>query len=236
MASQIHMAFDLLAVFLAMLSGGVMILWRYRTALEKTAASVGQRYFIAMAAGSLIGSFGLGTANLYLSGEQIIGRSILGTLFGAILAIEIYKYFKHVKGSTGYIYIIPFCILVVVGRIGCYISGLEDHTYGIPTTLPWGQNFGDGVPRHPVQLYESFSMLGFAALTVILLALRPQIIIAYGFYLCVGFYAAQRFIWEFLKPYGTVFSGMNLFHIICLILILYSFIMIIRVRNGYRTA
>ena len=27
--------------------------------------------------------------------------------------------------------------------------GLQDDTYGIPTTLPWGIDLGDGVPRHP---------------------------------------------------------------------------------------
>ena len=29
-----------------------------------------------------------------------------------------------------------------------------DNTYGTPTSLPWAINFGDGIPRHPTQLYE----------------------------------------------------------------------------------
>lgn len=44
-----------------------------------------------------------------------------------------------------------------IGRIGCLISG--DGDYGIPTTLPWGMSFPDGiVPTtervHPTPIYE----------------------------------------------------------------------------------
>ncbi len=46
-----------------------------------------------------------------------------------------------------------------VGRIGCLISG--DGDYGIPTSLPWGMSFPDGlVPTaqrvHPTPIYEFF--------------------------------------------------------------------------------
>lgn len=44
-----------------------------------------------------------------------------------------------------------------IGRIGCFLSG--DGCYGIPTTLPWGMRFPNGleptfVPVHPTPLYE----------------------------------------------------------------------------------
>ena len=44
-----------------------------------------------------------------------------------------------------------------IGRIGCFLSG--DGDYGIPTSLPWGMSFPDGlVPTtervHPTPLYE----------------------------------------------------------------------------------
>jgi phosphatidylglycerol:prolipoprotein diacylglycerol transferase len=46
-----------------------------------------------------------------------------------------------------------------VGRIGCLLSG--DGCYGLPTTLPWGMAFPNGiepttVPVHPTPLYEFF--------------------------------------------------------------------------------
>jgi hypothetical protein len=46
-----------------------------------------------------------------------------------------------------------------------------------------------------------------------------------GFYLMVLFYAGQRFLWEFLKPYGTLFGPFNLFHLVCAGLALYAWLM-----------
>ncbi len=44
-----------------------------------------------------------------------------------------------------------------IGRIGCFLSG--DGCYGLPTNLPWGMSFPNGiepvfVPVHPTPLYE----------------------------------------------------------------------------------
>jgi prolipoprotein diacylglyceryltransferase len=49
-----------------------------------------------------------------------------------------------------------------IGRIGCYLSG--DGDYGIPTTLPWGMSFPNGVVPtnqrvHPTPLYELFAWM-----------------------------------------------------------------------------
>src|SRR3989449_10773169 len=53
-----------------------------------------------------------------------------------------------------------------IGRIGCLVSG--DGDYGIPTTLPWGMSFPNGlVPTtervHPTPLYEFFVWMAIAA-------------------------------------------------------------------------
>jgi phosphatidylglycerol:prolipoprotein diacylglycerol transferase len=233
---NIHTLFDLLALMTAIGAGTLLYRWRLQNPLEKTAASVGRGYFPALAAGSITGAYLFGTANLWLSGEQIVGRSILGSLAGAILTVELYKLHRGARGSTGYIYAVPFALLVAVGRLGCFFSGLGDHTYGVATTLPGAVDFGDGIPRHPVQLYESLSLLAFALFAVMALKFRPQFFVNYGFYLCTGFYAAQRFLWEFLKPYATVAGGMNIFHFVCLALVAYSLVMILKVRHGYRIA
>ena len=44
-----------------------------------------------------------------------------------------------------------------IGRIGCFLSG--DGCYGIPTNLPWGMSFPNGIEPtfvrvHPTPLYE----------------------------------------------------------------------------------
>jgi phosphatidylglycerol---prolipoprotein diacylglyceryl transferase len=49
------------------------------------------------------------------------------------------------------------CVGYAIGRIGCFLSG--DGDYGIPTSLPWGMSFPNGVVPttervHPTPLYE----------------------------------------------------------------------------------
>ena len=196
----------------------VMTVAVYRWRLAEAAGrieSAGIGYAVALIAGAVIGGFGAGTLNLWLTGAPGVGRSIVGALAGAIAAIEIFKRLRGITGSTGIIFVPAFATSVVVGRWGCFLSGLDDHTHGTPTALPWGHDFGDGILRHPVQLYEFFAMAGFLALALAMLARRQPFFMRNGFYLLVGFYAAQRFLWEFLKPYATVVGPFNLFHFIC---------------------
>ena len=47
---------------------------------------------------------------------------------------------------------VPLAVGIAIGRLGCFHAGC---CHGTPTTLPWGVDFGDGVARHPTQLYES---------------------------------------------------------------------------------
>ena len=89
----------------------------------------------------------------------LAGQSIVGALMGGWIGIECGKRIAGVQGRTGDDYVLPILSGLMVGRIGCFLAGLEDGTCGIPTTLPWGVDFGDGVPRHPAQLYECFLAL-----------------------------------------------------------------------------
>jgi phosphatidylglycerol:prolipoprotein diacylglycerol transferase len=217
----LHTVFDLLA---AMASAGVTAAC-YRWRLDAAGArieAIGMGYALALIIGAVAGGYGAGTLNLWLSGIPEFGRSIVGALAGAITAIEVFKWRRGIRGSTGIIFVPAFAISVVVGRWGCYLSGPEDNTFGTATSLPWGKDFGDGILRHPVQFYESFSMLVFLGVALILLAGRKEFFTRYGFYLMVLFYAGQRFIWEFLKPYGSLIGPFNLFHFVCAGLCIYS--------------
>ena len=231
----IHTVFDLIAVACAILGGWLVYRWRFQDQLVKTAASVGSGYFIALSIGSITGSFLFGTLNLYLMDLHEAGRSVLGALVGAIATVELYKLKRGTRGSTGYIYVVPFCIVIAVGRLGCFFSGIEDQTAGIPTALPWGHDFGDGALRHPVQLYESLSMTGFLLFTLAMLKKRRDFIVRYGFYLCAGFYGAERFAWEFLKPYAQL-GPLDMFQYLCILLVLYSSFMIRGAKHAHRTA
>jgi len=215
----IHTVFDLLAVvtaaavfyFLPLPECSVVQPWRLHRSYVSFAS-------LGMIAGALVA----GTGNLLLSGFSEVGKSVLGGLAGAILAIEILKRRLGVTGSTGLRFAAPLAAAIAVGRLGCFFSGIEDRTYGTPTDLPWGYDFGDGVPRHPVQLYEAIAMVLFLIAFVPMLRRGYRIAAAAGFYLFVAVYAAQRFLWEFIKPYGTVIGPFNLFHLICLGLLGYA--------------
>lgn len=223
----IHLIFDLLAA--ASSFAATLALYHWRLKDGPALAPITPGYGAALVAGAVIGGFALGTLNMHLSHIPGIGRSILGALAGAITAIEIYKARHGIKTSTGLIFTAAFPTSVAIGRIGCYLSGLPDNTHGIPTTLPWGVDFGDGIPRHPVQLYESASMAAFLLCAAIALRNRNAFFAKHGFYLMTATYAAQRFGWEFLKPYATL-GPLNLFQLVCLALIAYAAAMMARGR------
>ncbi|WP_371223458.1 prolipoprotein diacylglyceryl transferase [Roseovarius sp. 2305UL8-3] len=224
----VHLVFDLIAATCASALTFAVYFWRLRAVAEDRLASAGPGYAFAALLGAAIGAYGLGTANLWLSGIEGVGRSILGSLVGAIAGVELYKRAHKITGSTGVIFVAGFTATIVIGRLGCFFAGLDDHTFGTPTDLPWGVDFGDGIARHPVQLYESGIMAAFLVIALILLARRSPWFLTNGFYLMCATYGVQRFGLEFLKPYATVLGPLNIFHVACLGLIFYAVKMIRR--------
>ena len=53
-----------------------------------------------------------------------------------------------------------------------------------------------------------------------------RFVIDNGFYLAVGYYGLQRFVWEFLKPYAPLIGPFTLFHILSAAIFLYAAVMI----------
>jgi len=205
--------------------------WSRRRYFSASLPMPGRRYpvyLLVLWLGAVAGAYGLGGINLWLAGAQGSGRSILGAILGGIVVAESYKAAFGIRGSTGAVFVLPLAVAIAIGRIGCCLAGLNDYTYGTPTDLPWGVDFGDGIYRHPVQLYESFAMAGFAIFYFLLLRRRPAIASAGGFYLFAGFYGAQRFIWEFLKPYPPVLGPLNVFHLAAAALVIYAVFMLLR--------
>ena len=183
-------------------------------------------YFIALSSGAIAGALALGSLNLGLAGRVAVGHSIAGAIFGGIVAVELFKGATGMRGTTGLRFVAPLALGIAVGRWGCFFAGLPDYTYGVPTTLPWGIDFGDGIARHPVQLYESGAMLGFLALFLAAAAAKQAFVVRHGFYLFTAWYGIQRFAWEFLKPYPTLLGPLNLFHLVSIALVSYSIFML----------
>jgi len=220
----LHTAFDALA----WLAAGLALLWLTRGAKVRFPASPAGDwpYLAALLFGTGIGAFLFGTANLWLSHQSGIARSVEGAILGGIVAVELYKHSAGIATRTGARFALPLAVGVAVGRIGCYFAGLDDFTYGTPTTLPWGHDFGDGIARHPVQLYESAAMAAFALFYVLRACHNDRFVIDNGFYLAVGFYGAQRFVWEFIKPYTALVGPFTLFHILSAAIFAYAAVMI----------
>jgi prolipoprotein diacylglyceryltransferase len=216
----VHALFDLLAWLV-----GAVIAWRLRPRLQALAPGprqAGPLYFVAVSLGAGLGALALGTLNLMLAGRPEIGRSILGAILGGILGAELYKARAGISGSTGGLFVLPLAVGIAIGRVGCFLAGLEDYTYGTPTSLPWAHDFGDGIGRHPVQLYEALAMAGFAAWFWWRLRAAPETAAQRGFYWLAGFYGLQRLLWEWLKPYPSLLGPLDLFQIACLGLLLYA--------------
>jgi phosphatidylglycerol:prolipoprotein diacylglycerol transferase len=152
----LHTGFDIIAWAAA----GASIYWvTRRSGRQFPAVPEGDwRYIAVLVFGAGVGAVVLGTANLWLSHQSGLARSIEGAIAGGILAVELYKRSAHITARTGARFALPLAVGIAVGRIGCFLAGLDDFTYGTPTALPWGHDFGDGISRHPVQLYESAAM------------------------------------------------------------------------------
>lgn len=217
--AALHVIFDIAA----WLAAAAATLWLTRVrGVRFPAQSFKLHYLAVLLFGAGLGAYLFGTLNLWLSGLSGIARSIEGGLAGGIVAIEFYKFVNGISQRTGARFALPLAIGIAVGRIGCYAAGLDDFTWGTPTTLPWGHDFGDGILRHPVQLYESAAMAGFAIWYVGAVIRGNAFVLQNGFYLVLAFYGLQRFVWEFWKPYAGLIGPLTLFHLLSFAIMLYA--------------
>lgn len=86
------------------------------------------------------------------------GKTVVGALLGGLIAVELTKRWLGIKRRTGDLFAMPLAVGIAIGRIGCFLTGLEDGTYGVASVLPWAVDFGDGVRRHPTQIYEAIAL------------------------------------------------------------------------------
>ncbi len=148
------------------------------------------------------------------------GQSMVGGLLGGLIGVELAKKWTEQRESTGDAFVFPVLLALMIGRTGCFVAGLADGTFGVPTDLPWGIDFGDGVPRHPTQLYEIL----FAGVLWWWLAPRRALLAAESglmFKLMLTAYLTWRLLVDAYKPvpfdYGFGLSGIRLVCIMALV-------------------
>jgi phosphatidylglycerol---prolipoprotein diacylglyceryl transferase len=126
------------------------------------------------------------------------GKTVVGGLIGGLLGVELTKKVLGVAGRTGDLFALPLAVGIAVGRIGCFLAGLSDRTFGIATSLPWAVDFGDGIRRHPTQLYEAVFLAGLAV--VLAVATRRRHPPGSVFRLFMMAYLAFRVLVDAIKP------------------------------------
>ncbi len=225
-----HVVFDAASWISGGLLGRALYGWRLKAQAAAAAARVGPGYFFALGVGAVAGGYLAGSLVSFVGPAPVLSHSIAGVLAGAVTAVELYKAVRGVKGSTGAVFTGPLALGIAVGRWGCLFAGLPDGTYGRPTALPWAVDLGDGIGRHPVQVYESLAMGAFLLVYLVGLKRRAPWAMQRGFYVFCAWYGAQRFVWEFLKPYPRLPGGLDLFQFIGLGLIAYGWVCFARDR------
>jgi prolipoprotein diacylglyceryltransferase len=157
------------------------------------------------------GIFGAALGSRLLAGLEdpahftLAGKTVVGGLLGGWIAIELAKRLTGIQSRTGDLFAIPLALGIGIGRIGCFLGGLEDQTHGLPTSLPWAVDFGDGILRHPAQLYE----MAFCFALVFVLARFEPPLPGDRFRLFISAYLAWRVAIDFIKPGVPLFLGLT---------------------------
>ncbi len=159
-------------------------------------------------------------------------KTIMGGLFGGLLGVEISKKLIGEKQSSGDLFTLPIILGIFVGRIGCFLSGIKEFTYGKPTSFFMGMDLGDGISRHPTSLYELmflfclFFLLRFGSN-------KWKIKSGELFKIFMLTYFGFRFFIEFLKPNTFYVLNLSSIQILCIICwIYYSKFLLSPIKNA----
>jgi phosphatidylglycerol---prolipoprotein diacylglyceryl transferase len=147
-------------------------------------------------------------------------KTIMGGLFGGLLGVEFCKWLIGEKRSSGDLFTLPLIVGIFIGRIGCFLAGTNEFTYGIETSTFAGLDLGDGLKRHPLALYELIFLTGlFFTLRVVYRknTLAPGVI----FKLFMLSYFGFRFIIEFMKPNVFYLLGLSSIQWLCVLCFVY---------------
>lgn len=147
-------------------------------------------------------------------------KTIMGGLFGGLMGVELTKKIIGEKHSSGDLFTLPIIVGIFIGRIGCFLSGTNEFTYGVVTDSFLGMDLGDGQKRHPLALYELVFLL------VLFFGLRKvyqsgNYVLGDVFKYFMILYFGFRFFMEFLKPNVFYIVGLSSIQILCLICLLY---------------
>lgn len=227
MPPWVHTLFECLAFFI-----GGRVFWHLREKHEDT-LNFDQRLIVitGCALGALIGAKAIvliehwnpltNTFNATFTQLMSSGKGIVGALAGGWFGVELVKKLFHIHSKSGDLFVWPLILGIIIGRIGCFLSGYYDQTYGIESNFLWAVNFGDGIFRHPTQLYEIIFMM----LLGLYFRWRQNQPYLSGdlFRIFIFAYAFFRFWVEFIKPTPHPFWGLNPNQVLTVLMMFFSF-------------
>ncbi|MCI2809140.1 prolipoprotein diacylglyceryl transferase [Eoetvoesiella caeni] len=164
------------------------------------------------------------------------GMSFHGGLIGVVLVLLLFarKKKRHLLEIGDFIApLIPLGL--AAGRLGNFING---ELWGRPTTLPWGMVFpqtGDGIARHPSQLYE-MGLEGLALFAILWwFARKPRPLGQVSAVFLMG-YGIFRFLVEFTRApdafLGLLTGGLSMGQLLSLPMIIIGAIIFFRARKS----
>jgi prolipoprotein diacylglyceryltransferase len=218
-----HLILEYLAFFIA---------FRYYLYIRKNSKdtiSYTNRLSIILGAiiGALLGSRIIGFLEypyIEISKETIVQllntKTIMGGLFGGLLGVELAKKIIGEKQSSGDLFTLPIIVGIFIGRIGCFLSGTNEFTYGSKTTFFTGMNLGDGIVRHPIALYE-LVFLGLLFFFLKKMQKRKELQSGLLFQYFMISYFSFRFLIEFIKPNQFFVLGLSSIQLLCILCIIY---------------
>lgn len=196
--------------------------------------------FVGAALGGFLGSHLLGVLENppLLKNMTLLyfmkNTTIVGGLLGGLIGVELTKSKIGVTTSSGDMMVYPIILAMMIGRLGCHFAGLDDGTYGIPSSLPWALDFGDGITRHPTNLYE---MLFWMLLWVTLRRIEKRYPLKNGvrFKLLMAAYLTFRFCIEFIKPDYVFSFGLGSIQLACIAGLLYYYKLFLNPSNSVKS-
>jgi prolipoprotein diacylglyceryltransferase len=215
---NIHLILEYLAFFIA---------FRYYVRLRRLSSDqISNRNRLSIILGAIVGAF-IGsrligflenpmiTINAYSIVQLLNTKSIMGGLFGGLIGVEVSKKIIKEKQSSGDLFTFPIIIGIIIGRIGCFLSGIKEFTYGSETKFITGMDLGDGLSRHPTSLYEIvFLVLLFIFLKKINFYTKEESGLLFKIFMIS--YFGFRFFIELVKPNIFYVLGLSSIQWLCI--------------------
>ena len=194
---------------IGLIAGGA-IAWKLK--MPSPPQQVRLPIYVCAFAGAILGAKVPIWLSYGLNGYIIQGKSIMGGILGAFLAINLYKICSGNKGGYGGRFVIPLAVAAGFGKIGCYLHGCCGGTLFVP-----------------VQLAESLFQFCMAFSLYLFYRKTQRADLMFHIYLLS--YLLMRFIIEFWRIEPRIMCGLTAYQCIAIIFIPVSFLILWRRRH-----